>query len=107
PRVGLCRRVRLGFAAAVLGALHVHGAKVEVVLHGEILSPHGGIIDLVIQLHDAIKRISRLLLALKNVDQQGRHGDWGQRRQYRDDDKTTPGAFWSAVFSHSRSAKEN
>ena len=38
-RIGIRRRVRHGLAAAVLGALHVDGSHVEVILQREVLCP--------------------------------------------------------------------
>ena len=74
-RIGFRRRVRHGFAAAVLGALHVDRASVEVVLHGEVLGPGRRIVDRVVQLHHAIKRVLGFLLTLEDIDQQRDDGD--------------------------------
>ena len=85
-RIGLGRRVRHGLAAAVLGALHVDRAQVEVVLHREVLAPDGRVVDGVVQLDHAVERVSRFLLALEDVDEQCGDGDGGERCQ-RDDQR--------------------
>src|SRR5687767_1021942 len=68
-RIRLRRRPRDRFAAAVTRPLLIDGAHVAVVLLGEILSPDRGILGVVRQIDDAIKRISRFLLALEDVHQ--------------------------------------
>ena len=79
--IGLRRGVRHPLAPAVLGALHVHRAQVEIVLHGEVLSPDGGIVDGVVQFDHAIERIARFLLAFEDVDQERGDRDCGESGQ--------------------------
>ncbi len=66
------RRALHGFAATVTCALLIDCAAVVIVLQREILSPNGGVIDFVVQFHDAKERILRLLFVLKNRDQKNR-----------------------------------
>jgi len=70
-----------------------------IVLQGEILAPDGRVFSIIRDLHDAIKWVSPLLLALKNIDKQ-RDGPGGdQRSNYRRDDdqlKSVPAP--SAMF---------
>ena len=71
--------MRQSFAAPVARPLLVDRALVKVVLHGEILAPHSGIFDAVVQLHHPIKRIPGFLLMLEDIDQQSRQRDCRQR----------------------------
>jgi hypothetical protein len=68
--IGLRGRVGHRLTPAALGALHVGGTQVEIVLHGEIFSPDGGIIDGVVQIDYAVEGVPRLLLAFEDVDQE-------------------------------------
>ena len=68
-RIGLRRRARLGFAAAVAGAHLIHRPFVVVILQRKVLAPHRGIFGIVGQLDHAIKRIARLLFALEDIHQ--------------------------------------
>ena len=70
--IGLGRRMRHRFAAAVLGALHVHGPLVEVVLQREVLAPDCRIVDGVVEFDHAIERILGFLLAFEDVDRAAR-----------------------------------
>ena len=84
-RVGLGRRARLGFAAAVARALLVHGAAVVIVLQREILAPDRGVFGVVGQFDDAEERIPRLLLALER-SRRARSCRGSRRRRREDED---------------------
>src|SRR5262245_64218376 len=71
-RVGLRGRVWQSLAAAVPRSHLINRALVIVVLQREVLAPDGGVFSLVCQFHYAIERVSRLLLALEDVDEQRR-----------------------------------
>ena len=78
-RIGLRRRARQRFAAAVLGAHLIDGAQVLIVLERKVLSPYRRILRGLGELNDAIERILRLLLAREDVDEQGDQGGHGDR----------------------------
>ncbi len=88
PWIRFGGRARHGFAPAIAGAHLVHRLAVAVVLHGEVLAPHRWIGRLVVQLHDAVERIPRFLLAREDVHQQRRDRDRGNRSNHdeRDED---------------------
>ncbi len=92
------------FAPAVARANHVHGVVVQVVLNREISSPHGGIHDRVVELHYAVERIPRLLLALEDVgEQRGQsEGDDGRDdgRGNQPASRPAPSAWGVVVFRH-------
>ena len=67
--IGLGRRTRLRFAAAEAGAHLIHRAFVVVILQRKVLAPHRRVFGVVGQLDDAIKRVTRLLLALEDIHQ--------------------------------------
>ena len=86
-RIGLRRRPRHRFAAAVSRAHLIDRAPVAVVLQREVLAPHRRIDGLVVQLDDAVERIARFLLAREDVDEQGGHRDGRNGREERGDDR--------------------
>src|SRR5919109_1524874 len=69
-RVGLCGGAWYGLAATEPCALLVNRAQIGIVLQRKVLPPEGWIGGLVVQIDDAIERISGFLLTLEDVDQQ-------------------------------------
>ena len=82
-RVGFGRRARLGFAPAVARALLVHRAAVVIVLQRKILAPDRRVLRLVGEFDDAEERIPRLLLVLKDRDENDRADDRADARRDR------------------------
>ena len=68
-RIGLGRRARLGFAAAVAGAHLIHRPFVVVILQRKVFAPDRRVFGIVGQLDHPIKRIARLLFALEDIHQ--------------------------------------
>ena len=75
-RVGLGRRLRHGFAAAVLGALHVDRHPVVVVLRRKCLAPFGGVVDVVVERRRAaLGRLGLRSAGRRDDQEQGRERD--------------------------------
>jgi len=71
PRVRTIWSMPDGLAASETGTFHVHGTFILVILHGEVHAPLGGVHRIIGYLHHAHEWVFGLLLALKDVDQQG------------------------------------
>ena len=69
-RVHLCRCAGHSLTAAEPCTLLVYGAQIGIVLQRKVLAPERRITGLVVELDHPIERISGLLFALKDVDQQ-------------------------------------
>src|SRR6516165_12761838 len=77
--------MRHTFASPVSGPLHVSRTFVQVVLHGELFTPNGRIIHVVIQFDYAHVLVLRFLLALKDVDEEPGDCNHSECRQYGDE----------------------
>ena len=78
--VGVCG---IDLGAAVLRPDHVGGLLVEVVLDREVLAPHRRVLGVVGDLDDAHDRVLRLLLLLRDADEQRGREHGGERERAR------------------------